>query len=64
MRSLGSGTYGKVVECWDRQAGAMCAVKVVRAVPKYRHAARTEVSVLQHCMYSSDATYPQSADSS
>jgi len=47
LRSLGSGTYGKVVECWDRQAGAYCAVKVVRAVPKYRHAAKTEVSVLQ-----------------
>lgn len=46
LRSLGFGTYGKVVECWDRQARAFCAVKVVRAVPKYRHAAKTEVNIL------------------
>jgi len=46
LRSLGFGTYGKVVECWDRQARAYCAVKVVRAVPKYRHAAKTEVGYL------------------
>ena len=46
LRSLGSGTYGKVVECWDRQAMAYCAVKVVRAVPKYKKAAELEVSVL------------------
>ena len=46
LRSLGSGTYGKVVECWDRQAMAYCAVKVVRAVAKYTKAAQLEISVL------------------
>ena len=45
LRSLGSGTYGKVVECWDRQAMAYCAVKVVRAVAKYTKAAQLEISV-------------------
>ncbi|KAJ1482683.1 hypothetical protein T484DRAFT_1803167 [Baffinella frigidus] len=47
LRSLGSGTYGKVVECWDRQASSYCAVKVIRALRKYRAAAITEVSVLE-----------------
>ena len=49
LRELGKGTFGKVVlatECGREDAGA-CAVKVVRAIDKYRAAARLEVEVLQ-----------------
>ncbi|ORX69231.1 kinase-like protein, partial [Linderina pennispora] len=46
-RLLGQGTFGKVMECEDSQSGRLVAVKVIRAVPKYRDAARIEVRVLQ-----------------
>ncbi|CAJ1017956.1 hypothetical protein Q4I30_001463, partial [Leishmania utingensis] len=32
---LGEGTFGKVVESWDRKRKEYCAVKIVRNVPKY-----------------------------
>lgn len=38
------GTFGRVLECWDRMAKAYCAIKIVRNVDKYRHAAMIEVS--------------------
>ena len=41
------GTFGRVVECWDREVEQYCAVKVIRNVPKYREAAMMEVEVLQ-----------------
>lgn len=48
LRELGEGTFGKVVECWDRHLGVRVAVKVIRSVPKYRDAAKLEIDVLQH----------------
>lgn len=45
---LGEGTFGKVVECWDRKSGVRVAVKIVRSVTKYRDAARVEIDVLEH----------------
>ena len=47
MRKLGEGTFGQVLECWDRRRGDYVAVKVIRAVPKYREAAMTELRVLR-----------------
>ncbi|KAF9181346.1 dual specificity protein kinase kns1 [Haplosporangium sp. Z 11] len=46
MRQLGQGTFGKVVECYDRQTGRYCAIKVIRAVQKYRDASKIEIRVL------------------
>jgi dual-specificity kinase len=37
------GTFGRVLECWDRKLKDYVAVKIVRNVDKYRHAAMIEV---------------------
>ena len=39
----GAGTFGRVLECWDRKNKDYCAVKIVRNVKKYRDAAMIEV---------------------
>ncbi|QIW96158.1 hypothetical protein AMS68_001676 [Peltaster fructicola] len=44
---LGQGTFGKVVRAFDRKAQKEVAVKIIRAVPKYRDASRIELRVLQ-----------------
>ena len=41
---MGEGTFGRVLECWDRKNKDYCAIKVVRNVKKYRDAAMIEVS--------------------
>ncbi|KAF9572730.1 dual specificity protein kinase kns1 [Mortierella alpina] len=46
IRLLGQGTFGKVVECYDRQTGRHCAIKIIRAVQKYRDASKIEARVL------------------
>lgn len=46
MAKLGEGTFGRVLECWDRARGKYVAIKAVRAVPKYRDAAMGEIRVL------------------
>lgn len=43
---LGQGTFGKVVEAYDREIGTSCAIKVIRSVQKYRDASRIELRVL------------------
>ncbi|KAF1939897.1 kinase-like protein [Clathrospora elynae] len=43
---LGQGTFGKVVEAFDKRKGTNCAIKVIRSVPKYRDASRIELRVL------------------
>ncbi|GAY60223.1 hypothetical protein CUMW_200300 [Citrus unshiu] len=42
------GTFGRVLECWDRQTQERVAIKVVRSIRKYRDAAMIEIDVLQH----------------
>lgn len=42
------GTFGRVLECWDRRDCAMVAIKVVRSIRKYRDAAMVEIDILQH----------------
>ncbi|KAG1358928.1 serine/threonine-protein kinase AFC2 [Cocos nucifera] len=44
---MGEGTFGQVLECWDREGKEMVAIKVVRAIRKYREAAMIEIDVLQ-----------------
>ena len=47
IRLLGQGTFGKVVECYDNHTGQRVAIKIIKAVPKYREAAKIELRVLQ-----------------
>ncbi|XP_008796986.2 serine/threonine-protein kinase AFC2-like isoform X2 [Phoenix dactylifera] len=44
---MGEGTFGQVLECWDREKKEMVAIKIVRAIKKYREAAMIEIDVLQ-----------------
>ncbi|CAM8912731.1 unnamed protein product [Rhodiola kirilowii] len=46
-RKIGEGTFGQVLECWDRESKEMVAVKVIRGIKKYREAALIEIDVLQ-----------------
>lgn len=46
IRLLGQGTFGKVVECLDRETQRLCAIKIIRAVQKYRDASKIEIRVL------------------
>ncbi|KAL0060827.1 Apoptosis-inducing factor 1 [Marasmius tenuissimus] len=47
VRLLGQGTFGKVVEAVDTQTNNRVAIKIIRAIPKYRDASKIEVRVLQ-----------------
>ncbi|KAE9408370.1 kinase-like protein [Gymnopus androsaceus JB14] len=47
VRLLGQGTFGKVVEAVDTHTNNRVAIKIIRAIPKYRDASRIEVRVLQ-----------------
>lgn len=47
MQLLGQGTFGKVVKCKDYLNDITVAVKIIRAVDRYRQAAKTELRVLQ-----------------
>ncbi|KAJ8772268.1 hypothetical protein K2173_027445 [Erythroxylum novogranatense] len=44
---MGEGTFGQVLECWDRERKEMVAIKIVRGIKKYRDAAMIEIEVLQ-----------------
>jgi dual-specificity kinase len=46
LRLLGQGTFGKVVEAYDRRSRTRCAIKIIRSVQKYRDASRIELRVL------------------
>ena len=43
---LGQGTYGKVVAAFDKVTRRHCAIKIIRAVQKYRDASKIELRVL------------------
>lgn len=47
VRLLGQGTFGKVVEAIDTQTNNRVAIKIIRAIPKYRDASKIEIRVLQ-----------------
>jgi len=42
-----SGTFGQVLECWDRETKEVVAIKIVRSIKKYRDAAMIEIDVLE-----------------
>jgi dual-specificity kinase len=47
---LGEGTFGKVVEAWDRKRKEYCAVKIVRNLERYSRDAMYEVQFMQHIL--------------
>ena len=47
VAELGKGTFGQVFKCKDMVFGDYVAVKVIRAVPKYREASKIEIRVLE-----------------
>jgi dual specificity protein kinase CLK2/3 len=47
IRTLGQGTFGRVVECRDLDNyGRRVALKIIRNIPKYYDAAKTEIEIL------------------
>jgi dual-specificity kinase len=44
---LGQGTFGKVIEAVDIHNQNRVAIKIIRAIPKYRDASKIEIRVLQ-----------------
>ncbi|XP_057434654.1 serine/threonine-protein kinase AFC3 isoform X2 [Lotus japonicus] len=47
LSKMGEGTFGRVLECWDRQTREYVAIKVIRSIRKYRDAAMLEIDVLE-----------------
>jgi len=45
-KELGKGTFGLVLECWDKKRSRIVAVKVVRAIKRYIESAETEARIL------------------
>eukprot|EP00268_Persea_americana_P006329 TRINITY_DN1229_c0_g1_i18.p1 TRINITY_DN1229_c0_g1~~TRINITY_DN1229_c0_g1_i18.p1 ORF type:complete len:326 (-),score=49.19 TRINITY_DN1229_c0_g1_i18:434-1411(-) len=43
---MGEGTFGRVLQCWDREMREFVAIKVVRSIRKYRDAAMIEIDIL------------------
>ncbi|OVA20834.1 Protein kinase domain [Macleaya cordata] len=44
---MGEGTFGQVLECWDKERNEMVAIKIIRSIKKYREAAMIEIDVLE-----------------
>ncbi|CAM9660658.1 unnamed protein product, partial [Chrysoparadoxa australica] len=44
---VGTGTFGRVAECWDRKKSRSVAVKIVRKVRKYYESAQIEADILR-----------------
>jgi len=42
-----SGTFGQVLECWDKERKEMVAIKIIRGIKKYRDAAIIEIGMLE-----------------
>jgi serine/threonine protein kinase len=47
IKLLGQGTFAKVVEAIDTDTNTKVAIKIIKAIPKYREASKNEVRVLQ-----------------
>ncbi|KAI7843948.1 hypothetical protein COHA_002486 [Chlorella ohadii] len=58
MRKFGEGTFGQVLECWDRKRRDYVAVKIIRNIQKYRDAAMIELEAL-HTLAANDPSQAQ-----
>ena len=54
LDDIGVGTFGKVLECWDRKHRRRVAVKVVRNVSRYREGAEVEIDILHRMQHYAD----------
>ena len=54
---LGKGTFGTVLQCLDITNNTPVAIKVVRAVEKYKQSAHIEIKILQHINSRPDISY-------
>ncbi|XP_065063632.1 dual specificity protein kinase CLK2-like [Rhopilema esculentum] len=45
--TLGEGTFGKCLKCYDRKRERVIALKIIKNVDKYREAAKLEIKVLE-----------------
>ncbi|XP_010447357.1 PREDICTED: serine/threonine-protein kinase AFC3-like isoform X1 [Camelina sativa] len=52
LSKMGEGTFGRVLECWDRDTKEYVAIKIIRSIKKYRDAAMIEIDVLQKLLKS------------
>jgi dual-specificity kinase len=46
LKQIGEGTFGKVLQCFDKETNQNCAIKVIRAIYKYCEAAKIEINIL------------------
>lgn len=46
VKLLGQGTFGKVVQCFDKVNREQVAIKIIRNIQKYRDAAKIELRIL------------------
>lgn len=46
VKLLGQGTFGKVVQCYDKVNREHVAIKIIRNIQKYRDAAKIELRIL------------------
>ena len=46
FRILGQGTFGRVVQAWDKKGNVNVAIKIIRAIQKYLEASYAEIGVL------------------
>ena len=51
---LGTGTFGRVVECRDLARGEMVAIKIIRSARRYHESARIEADVLRDILAKRD----------
>eukprot|EP00252_Welwitschia_mirabilis_P021413 TRINITY_DN5497_c0_g2_i1.p1 TRINITY_DN5497_c0_g2~~TRINITY_DN5497_c0_g2_i1.p1 ORF type:complete len:199 (-),score=16.87 TRINITY_DN5497_c0_g2_i1:65-661(-) len=47
LSKMGEGTFGQVLECWDRNRNDRVAIKVVRGNQKYREEAMIEIDMIR-----------------
>lgn len=47
LKKIGEGTFGQVLECWDREIRDFVAIKIIRGLQRYREAAFIEIDALR-----------------
>lgn len=48
LQTLGKGSFGQVVKCYDYKTNGLSAVKIIRNKKRFHHQALVEVKILEH----------------